>query len=736
MTIRILNLLLKLHPYIVFILHIVAICFILQLPKKQGRKTDVSEFNLRCNIGESLYKRELGVQYAMDILDFLNNSNGIGEITEKIDNINEISGNDGVRVNMVHGVGCGELENIETNFNHPRDNNLIFNNSQDNFLIQKLMNKLQYQLGIDTFFIGSNSQKKSFIALINPPRIDGREVILVTVKWSQKKTVAFAISFLKILSQAKWLSKNFGILFEVEDGHVDEFLTKYALQSDTSIRYMGRIFSAFALDDIGDSMQSLNRLILLIEPYGTMPNLDLIAAISQSTLEMNGRVGLDPLASHESAYSNFLSFFHHLWYSTYSAPKSHAAYMSFYGWNAVGITTNYQNDPLKVLLSPYSLESKKGLISNYQNVKTIAIGSLNKFGTYVQNIIPDDMKRSLNQVGSIIFENLKYFDYGSNDSKKYEFQLSYSDENFPQEAVHFYVVGNILENVIHHLQNADELLHQSVYEYFLTSANEFIDTEHIPSILILTAAILFRGILFLSIDNIKDGCILEIPQFFAKIASCSIVHLFPKFIKHYFIWKYGLIPTYRQIEQIETCYLCAALIASILLALISYNLVFSPLAEEIKWTISRVVLKRYYIQSQTQIQDQEINQQNNFKHNLDQIYDEKNQNRLSRTIIASFFYLSLMSYYCIQRNSIFIYFIFCVPLLNLRWYNSRYANWLHGILRFFFAQPFVLSSIILAMLSYGIFETIANIIVHAICFDSMLWNTITMVQIPLLLFQM
>jgi len=259
--------------------------------------------------------------------------------------------------------------------------------------------------------------------------------ILLLTRIPTHTTVAFVLSLLKLLTVQSWHSKDIYIVFTSEFGStsgIQHWLhDTFKRRVNKEMLRSGRPKLAIAFDRIG--LQHLDRLIIYPEQlHAHWPNLDLVNVITTTAYQQGGRAGINPhIPTGESIDGTLTGLALYAWNAAFSVPRTTAAYFAKYEIHAVGVST-YTHEPWdQVLLNPLS--------RSHALSKTFS-------------------SRSLNQTASV---------------------------------AHFQAIGSVMAVVIHHIQNLDELLHQSFDTWQLLGAVDFFENQQTKTIIPAALYVLF-----------------------------------------------------------------------------------------------------------------------------------------------------------------------------------------------------------------------------------------------------
>jgi len=587
----------------------------------------------------------------------------------------------------------------------------------------------------------SSRNPSSLITCIRSKRSSGKESVLLSVKLRNKNTVAFMLSLLRVIKlKAKWMSKDLIVVFEGNDGDVARYLYQNLYGKDGSMSSFGpseispsnisplltpssRLFASIAIDNIGDTLHQLDRLLVFLEPHGSMPNLDLLNIFTQAAHHLGGRSGLDPASPSEESNGNVRSFLLYLWNGAFSVPRTHAAHMSRVGLASLGLSTNVPSEErLQFVLNPY--RTATGSSEEQQEY------FLSQNGTEGQQVSP--------------------FSSASPQS---------TSPPVPIQAVHFYAAGSIIEEALHHIQNTDETLHQSFEEYLLTSATEFIENEQNICIVLLSLALLLRPIgYFLHVPHMTYHLLRALPSFSAKLISAFLVYWFPHVMHS--VWLGHVEPWSSTGSMIQ-------MIVSLLSFTVWCIFVWTLHQYFLRFVVSQIVFgldglfgewilregEEGFTHRTMQWDGRNVADCASSNANVDSDQESKlpiDPKSVSKTTLATFYYLMCFSHFCVVRNATFAFFILCIPMVHVDVRRqSRTAQSSHTFLphkhlcqyaavamRLFLAQPFIFSSLFYAFYKIGVASTIFEVILNHIRFDSMLWKVLMVVQLPLLLMQL
>lgn len=232
----------------------------------------------------------------------------------------------------------------------------------------------------------------------------------------------------------KWHSKDLQIAFTAEfefESGIQHWLDDSMKQR--SVREMprpGRPLCAFAFDRIG--LQHLDRLILYPEQlHGHWPNLDLLNVVTSTVYHHGGTAGINPhLYTGEPIDGTMLGLGLYSWNAALSVPRTSAAQFARYEIHAIGLSTYTQEPWEQLLLNPFSRMNS--------------------------------------------------------DSRT----MNTNPHNFTGSRQHFEAIGNVASVVMHHMQNVDELLHQSFDTWGLLGAVDFFENQHSKTLIPVIVALL------------------------------------------------------------------------------------------------------------------------------------------------------------------------------------------------------------------------------------------------------
>lgn len=334
----------------------------------------------------------------------------------------------------------------------------------------------------------------------------GRESLVISAPYNCRlcsPTAAFLLSLVRQMAQTtqKWQSRDLVFVFVSSGGDtgtdidiavadtdgMEAWLRDY-LHSDREMLRAGRIFVGLALDRL--ALSRLDRIVLSPEGAGhSLPNMDLVNVISTTAFEQGGRAGIDPHRAREQLDATLRGFLLFSWNSALSVPRTSAAYMMRQGVHAVGLSTFTEEPQEQLLLNP--------------------------------------LTRAFTRDSTL------------RDTQEH---IRHRRESINTVPRHMSAVGHVVSVVMHHLQNTDELLHQSFESYTMAGGTDFWEADHtMAAFFVQTLAVVALRIAYLlhcehgeeSTTSTTATAVLgqkvlrALPRFSAIILACLAVHAFP-----------------------------------------------------------------------------------------------------------------------------------------------------------------------------------------------------------------
>lgn len=330
------------------------------------------------------------------------------------------------------------------------------------------------------------------------------------------------LSLVKLLSVQAWHSKDIHFAFTAEVGEVSGI--QHWLHDSMKRRVAkdmirsGRPIVALAFDRIG--LHHLDRVIIYPEElHAHSPNLDLVNVITTTIYQQGGRAGINPhVPTGEPIDGSLSGLALFSWNTLFSVPRTAASYFSKYEIHAVGIST-YTHEPWEqLLLNPLSRTHPLAKPFNFNK------------------------------------------------------KITTSTE-------HFQAIGNVVAVVLHHIQNLDELLHQSFDTWQLLGAVEFFENQQTKTIIPAALFVVFTMVHLIDIVSTRAGkelgTIMSVSAvyFIIRWFCCIIIYKFPSAVRTF----PSIVPTHDSILPVFIAY-CA-------LTFLGYVFFLKPFAE---WVIFKV----------------------------------------------------------------------------------------------------------------------------------------------------